>query len=427
MTSTVTTTSAPLASDPWLALDPLRSPAAADRLAREQQGHLDAHDPRRVAGLVSWLVQRAALDGSTVVSVDVVAAALRAYDVLDPAAGAEMALQDGRVAAFAEDRLLGHPQESVAEERVADALVTLVTDGSVATGSDIAAADLAAGVVASPLTVAAVPRGDTRRGLLRAVQSVAGERARFVRALGSKLDESLEGLTAADIVVVDGAERMSPSHGAWLLESLCDGRLSRLVLLGDPDELDGSSGRFLGDLVDSAVVPVCTLRDVRQTAPLSVLGSALRSGQLPVLDPAERSVVVTPAADPDQAVTRAGQLVSTSVPRVFGVQPADTGLATLRRKGTCGVDALRAVSADGVRIGTLDDLCSGSCAALVLVLPAEAAGSLTRSALLAAAACATQHLSIVHQAGPALADAVARRPRRVRRTRLARLLSETLG
>jgi exodeoxyribonuclease V alpha subunit len=78
-------------------------------------------------------------------------------------------------------------------------------------------------------------------------------------------------------------------------------------------------------------------------------------------------------------------------------------------------------------VGTLEEICSESCAALVLVLPAEAAGSLSRSALLSAAACATQHLSIVHQTGLALADAVARRPRKVRRTRLARLLSETLG
>jgi hypothetical protein len=423
----VTTTLPRLAPDPWLDLAPSHSPAEADRRAQEQEGRLDVQDPRRVAGLFSWLVQRAALDGSTVVSVDVVAAALRSYGVLDPGAGAELALQERRVAAFAEDRLLGHPVEAVAEEGIADALVALVAEGSVARGCDIAAADLAARVVASPLTVAAVPRGDTRRGLLRAVRSVAGERARFGWVAGGEVDRQRDILAEADVLVVDAAERLSPSDGAWLLESLTDGRVSRLVLLGDPDELDGPAGRFLGDLVSAGVVPVCTLRDVRQTAPLCVLGSALRGGLLPGLDPTERSVVVTPAADPDQALTRAGQLVSTSVPRVFGVRPADTRLATLRTKGACGAEALRAVAVDGVRVGTLDEMSGESCDALVLVLPAESAGSLTRSALLSAAACATQHLSIVHQSGPTLAEAVARRPRRVRRTRLARLLSETLG
>jgi hypothetical protein len=86
---------APVTPDPWVDLDPLQSPAVGDRLAREQLGHVDVHDPRRVAGLVSWLLQRAALDGSTVVSVDVVAAALRAYDVLEPSAGVELALRRG--------------------------------------------------------------------------------------------------------------------------------------------------------------------------------------------------------------------------------------------------------------------------------------------------------------------------------------------
>jgi len=130
----VTSTLAPVTPDPWVDLDPLQSPAVGDRLAREQLGHVDVHDPRRVAGLVSWLLQRAALDGSTVVSVDVVAAALRAYDVLEPSAGVELALREGRVAAFAEDRLLGHPVESVAEERVADALVELVAEGQLDSG-----------------------------------------------------------------------------------------------------------------------------------------------------------------------------------------------------------------------------------------------------------------------------------------------------
>jgi hypothetical protein len=155
----LTTALAAVGSDPWLDLDPLRSPAEADRYAREHSGRLDAQDPRRVAGLVSWLVRRAALDGSTVVSVDVVSAVLRGYEVLDPAAGAELALRESRVAAFADDRLLGHPSESVAEERVADSLVALVTEGSVASGAGISAAELTERVVASPLTVAEVPRG----------------------------------------------------------------------------------------------------------------------------------------------------------------------------------------------------------------------------------------------------------------------------
>jgi exodeoxyribonuclease V alpha subunit len=58
----------------------------------------------------------------------------------------------------------------------------------------------------------------------------------------------------------------------------------------------------------------------------------------------------------------------------------------------------------------------------VLVLPAESCGSLTRAHLISAASTARRHLSIVHQAGPALATAGRSRPRRPRRTRLAGLL-----
>ncbi|HKE70204.1 MAG TPA: hypothetical protein VKB55_13170, partial [Nocardioidaceae bacterium] len=62
--------------------------------------------------------------------------------------------------------------------------------------------------------------------------------------------------------------------------------------------------------------------------------------------------------------------------------------------------------------------------AVVVVLPAESAGSLTRAQLITAASAARRQLTIVHQAGPGLADAVRRRAHRPRRTRLAKLLAE---
>jgi len=418
--------------DPWLCLDQLETPTAADRRARELLGTVATEDPRRVAGLVSWLVRRSGLDGSTVLPVDVVAPALRAYDVDDPTAGADLALRQGRVAAFPEDRVLGHPVLAPAEDRVADALVELVVGGSVASGRDLSAADLVGRVVASSLTVAVMPRGQGRLGLVRAVEAATADQgARVAHAGAGEVASQLGVLEAAETVVVDGAERLPLDDAAWLLERLAGGGLARLVLLGDPDELDGASpGRFLGDVVESGAVPVCTGSDVSLTEPSAVLGSAVRSGRLPDLDPAERAVVVTPAADPAQAISRASQLVTTSVPRVFGVEPAATRVATLRTGGDCGVAALRNALEDAapfVQVGTLDTVSGGFCEALVLVLPAESAGSLTRAHLLSAAACAARHLSIVHQAGPALADAVARVPRTRRRTRLATILRDTLG
>jgi len=152
---------------------------------------------------------------------------------------------------------------------------------------------------------------------------------------------------------------------------------------------------------------------------------------LPAVDPRQRQLVVTPAADPDEAVRRAVQLVTESVPRVFEVSAADVLVLAPRTEGRTGVDALSRALAEagqnGVEVVTCRAAAGRSAAAIVLVLGAEGAGSLTRDVLVGAATEAQRHLLVVHQAGPALAGAVARRPHRFRRTRLAALLAAGLG
>jgi hypothetical protein len=80
-----------------------------------------------------------------------------------------------------------------------------------------------------------------------------------------------------------------------------------------------------------------------------------------------------------------------------------------------------------VRTATTVAAATEEAEAVVLVLAAESAGSITRSMLVGAATQARRHLSVVHQAGPALAEAVARRPHAPRRTRLATLLADALA
>ena len=63
---------------------------------------------------------------------------------------------------------------------------------------------------------------------------------------------------------------------------------------------------------------------------------------------------------------------------------------------------------------------------VVVVLPPEAGGMLSRPLVYTALTRAQQHLSIVHATGAALARAVREVDVRPRRTRLARLLAETL-
>jgi exodeoxyribonuclease V alpha subunit len=62
--------------------------------------------------------------------------------------------------------------------------------------------------------------------------------------------------------------------------------------------------------------------------------------------------------------------------------------------------------------------------AVVVVLPPEATGMLSRPLVYTALTRAARHLSVVHAAGPALGRAVAQVGARPRRTRLAGLLHE---
>ena len=64
---------------------------------------------------------------------------------------------------------------------------------------------------------------------------------------------------------------------------------------------------------------------------------------------------------------------------------------------------------------------------VVVVLPPEAGGMLSRPLVYTALTRAQQHLSIVHASGAALARAVREVDVRPRRTRLATLLAETAG
>lgn len=61
---------------------------------------------------------------------------------------------------------------------------------------------------------------------------------------------------------------------------------------------------------------------------------------------------------------------------------------------------------------------------VVVVLPEDAAAGLTRQWVYTAFGRAERHLSVVHAAGPALAQAVTERPAQPRTTRLRAILAE---
>jgi hypothetical protein len=141
--------------------------------------------------------------------------------------------------------------------------------------------------------------------------------------------------------------------------------------------------------------------------------------------------VVLPTTD-QAAADLVVRVVADSVPRVHGVLSDDVIVVTPRRRGVAGAAALDAVLT--ARLGPRAEpraRCVHEAhaegrrwAAAVVVLPAEAAGALSRALVATACSLAERHVSVVAAAGPVLRDAVRRIPVRHRTTRLTALLRE---
>lgn len=224
-------------------------------------------------------------------------------------------------------------------------------------------------------------------------------------------------------VVVRAAERLGLAAALTLFEEVPDG--GRVVLVGDPRRLPGRGpGRVLRDLLVSAAVRART-PSAAPASPLGVLAAEVRAGRLVAPEAPGREVVVVPAQDDAAVRHRVTQLVVDSVPRTFGVSPPEILVLTPLRRGTAGAldleELLRERGVTG-RVATVDEAASVSAEAVVLALPAGAAGVVDRALLLSAVTRATRHLSVVTAAGAALPVAVAR-PGTPPRTRLAELLA----
>jgi len=324
------------------------------------------------ATAVARVLERAALDGSTCVPVDVVGAALRSAGVADPNAVVQDAVESG--AAVAHGELLGHPHWAAMEQRVADALRAVAAGGG--------------------LTVVDAPRGTDPEA----------------RESGARVFER------ADLLGLADAEQLAELPAS-----------TEMVLVGDPAMPPAPGpGAVLRDVAESGVATVLEAPGRAEPGPLAELVRALRTGVLPTVSPDQRDVVVTPADDVEQALRRVSQLVTDSIPRVFGFNAADLLVLTVRADGRTGAESVRAgldaVGAGVVEVRACADAVGRTAEAIVLLVGAEAAGSLSQDLLVGAATEARRHLSVVHQAGPALAEAVARKPHRPRRTLLGRLL-----
>lgn len=340
---------------------------------------------------------------------------LRGLRVLDPAGTLRQATQSGSVVV---------DEVGVSLTPVADAERTLAhhlhrllrgdPDGvAVLAGPPGPARDAAL----APTTTLAPTAGRVRI-VDAATEGLAG------RAPGGSVHD---GMAAGDALVVTNADMLGLRRAAALLSEMPDG--ARLELVGDPEALPGggapAAGAVLADMVASGVVPIHRIgRDgAGDPTALGRLDDALRAGRLPPLDPDDHDLVVLPVSSVDQLRRRVDQLVRVSIPRAYQVGEPDVGVLAVRGGGSAGAVALADLVAGHATAHDIAQAAGHRWLAVVLVLPAEAAGSVTVPLLCSALGTAERHLSIVTGLGDELARLVATRRARSRRTRLRSLLA----
>ncbi|MFD0906130.1 AAA family ATPase, partial [Actinomadura sediminis] len=286
-----------------------------------------------------------------------------------------------------------------------------------------------------------------------------------------------------DLIVVADAAGLDVELCAVLAEACPDG--AHLVLCGEPGALPPAGpGRPLDDLEASETVPVVELDATPPGDPVAALTEAVRAGDLPAVDAPGREVVIVPAADPGEAVHRAVQLVTDSIPRALEIPVADVQVVAVAAGGPAGTGALNAALKERLNPGPgafggfdagdrvvvaaplphaalgetgvvtgggphgLDVEFPGGAAVLSradaarlrhgwAVTAAQARGTrrpavvavlpdagLSRPLAVTTFGLAVRHLSVVQAAGPALARAVRETGAPDRRTRLARLVTQ---
>ncbi|MBD0712208.1 DNA helicase RecD [Streptomyces sp. CBMA291] len=341
-----------------------------------------------------------------------------------------------------------------------------------------------------PAALAAEARARGLRALVAVhADGGAGPEAVTVAALlsgtaGPGRDE--DGALALDLLVVLDAPQLDVESAALLVESLPDG--CRLVLSGDPEVLGApGAGRVFADLLAARVCPRIASR-LPDPGPLGELVSGVGAGELNQVEAPGKEIVIVPVRDAGEAVHRTVQLVADSVPRAIGVPAEQTQVITVGHGGSAGTRALNAAlkqrlnpgpgrfggydpgdrvayapvpgrtvtgtvlgaDAQGLRLRCGDEallvprervepalrhgwaLTAHQAAgarwpAVVVVLPGDAAGGLSRAWVYTAFGRAERHLSVVHGVEQALPRAVAEGVAPERTTRLRPLLEALLA
>lgn len=377
-------------ADPWLVLKlPEATVAQADRLALAVDPGCRRDDERRGRALVEWTLARFARQGHTVMGTGEIAQALRPFGV-DPVAAVAAAVEAelAMTGTNQSDRWVGRKSLVEAETAVGKHLIRLAAAAKSLAGERAVAkaakeldevqrgaVSLAAGHGVSVLTggpgtgksrtVSAVVALCERVGSTIALAAPTGRAAKRLeeltehpavtvhRLLGARrgednrpagFDHDAGNPIDADLVVVDEASMLDVELAAALLAAIPDG--AHLLIVGDPAQLPSiGPGRVLGDIIGSGSVPVTELRTLYRQAEggaIAKLATAVREGELPPVTDPTREVVVVRCRESGEAGHRVVQLVTDSIPRVFGSGADQIQVVTPVHRGPAGTKSLNA-------------------------------------------------------------------------------------
>ena len=165
----------------------------------------------------------------------------------------------------------------------------------------------------------------------------------------------------ADVLIVDEASMLDVRLGADLVAALAPS--TRLVLVGDVDQLPSvGPGTVLADVIASGVVPTVRLTEIfRQAAESLIVVNAHRihDGDLPELGAApvagggedRRDFFFLEEDDPARAAALIRDLVTTRLPRRYGLAVRDIQVLAPMHRGELGAGNLNQLLQDALTAG----------------------------------------------------------------------------
>lgn len=354
---------------------------AADEVARAVLGSLDRQDPRRARAVVTEVLRQEAASGHTEAPVDEVVDAVRAAGITDIAGAIQSAVDEDLVVRRTDDLIAlkeyADAEDSIAADiaRIAAAAKKWGRKDSLADavdGLDAKQADAVRQVMTAGVSVLTGGPGTGKSRTVRSVVelarvhdkevALAAPTGRAAKRLGELAGS--EGMTVhrllgaqgrdggfsrgwedpipADIVVIDESSMLDALLAEALFDAIEDG--AHVLIVGDVAQLPSiGPGRVLADLIESGVVPVTELTTLYRHAEggqIAALAAQVRQGVLPPVDDPTREVVVVGARGSSEAAHRTVQLVTDSIPRVFGLDAADIQVVTPVHRGPAGTREL---------------------------------------------------------------------------------------